>query len=140
MKQIPHVIRRTKYSDKLKPQGYYSFYKITDEVEKYKKILSNPQALMYITERLKNSGLLEPAYMRIAESIVYAMKSSDERAEKFIRMSINAGAPGVKPTDRIAFKEALIRLDQNTLNDLIKEFVNYWLENPSDYLFFRYLN
>jgi hypothetical protein len=136
-REIPQVIRSKKHSDKPKPQGYHSFYKVTDEVEKYKRVLSNPLALKHITERLKNSGLLEPAYTRIAESIFYAMMNSDERAEKFFRMSINAGAPHIRPTDSdwTAFKEALHLLDNNQLNNLIKEFVDNLMGNPSDYLF-----
>jgi hypothetical protein len=136
-REIPQVIRRNKHSDKPKPQGYHSFYKITDEVEKYKRVLSNPLALKHISDRLKNSGLLEPAYTRIAESIFYAMMNSDERAEKFFRMSISAGAPHIRPTDSdwAAFKSVLPSLDNNQLNNLIKEFVENLLGNPSDYLF-----
>ena len=88
-REIPHVIRRNKHADKSKPQGYHSFYKITHEVEKYKRVLSNPRALKHISDRLKNSRLLEPGYTRIAECVIYAMMNSDERAEKIFRMSIN---------------------------------------------------
>lgn len=94
---IPHVIRRKKFSKDPKPQGRFSFHKITDEIEKYQRILSNPQALKLITDRLNNFGLLEPAYTIIAKSIFYAMMNSDERGEKFFRMVVNAGAPNIKP-------------------------------------------
>lgn len=136
-REIPHVIRRNKHADKSKPQGYHSFYKITHEVEKYIRVLSNPRALKHISDRLKNSGLLEPGYTRIAESVIYAMMNSDERAEKIFRISINAAAPHIKLTDSdwAALKDDLHSLDKNQLNNLIKEFVHYLLENPSDYVF-----
>jgi hypothetical protein len=93
---------------------------------------------MQINERLKNSGLLRPAFMCIAKSNFHAMKNSDERTEKFLRMTINAIEPSVRLTDSewIAFKEVLGSVDENELNSSIEEFVDYLLENPNDYVFF----
>jgi hypothetical protein len=139
--QISHVIRRSKYSDRHKPQGYYSFYKTTEEVEKYNQVLSNPLVVMHINERLKNSGLLKPAFICIAKSCFHAVKNSDERTEKFFKMIVKSSYThaelSVRPTDSdwIEYKQALGSLDKKTLNDLTKDFVDYLLENPSGYVF-----
>lgn len=134
---IPRVIRRKKFSKDPKPQGYFSFHKVTDEVEKYQRILSNPLALKHITDRLKNFGLLERAYTIIARNYNYAMMNSDERTEKFFRMGINAAAPNLNQTDSDweAVKDHLRSLDENQLNTLINEFVHEVSNNPSGYLF-----
>jgi hypothetical protein len=132
--QILHMNRRSKYLEK--PQGYHSYYKTTDEVEKYKQVLSDPLALEYINERLKNSGLLRPACLYVGKSAIHAIRYGNERTEKFLRMTMNAAAPGAfSDSQWTTFKEALGSVDENELNNLINGFADYMLANPNGYAF-----
>ena len=135
--QAPNVLRRKKLSKEPKPQGYHSIYGIGEEVEKYKKILSDPDALNHITTSLKNSGLLEPAYHHIAKNSIHAAMNGDENTLKFFAMIVNAISTGVRPTvaDFKTFRDRLRSLDSSELERIIKEFVTALMENPSGHLF-----
>src|SRR5215218_6107697 len=57
-KQSPESIPRKQKTGEPRREGYYSIYKISNKVEDYKKILSNPQAVELINKTLKESGVL----------------------------------------------------------------------------------
>ncbi len=60
--ESPKSLERKPKVGRARRQGYPIVYELTGTVQEYKKILSNPQCVYVINNRLQKYGILEAAY------------------------------------------------------------------------------
>jgi hypothetical protein len=134
--QSPKSIPR-KQKTESRREGYHSIYKISNKVEDYKKILSNPEAIILINKTLKESGLLEKAYRNMFINIFHAITTANERMEKLFTQSIptSVGYGTISTSDWKLLTEYLLSCNKTQLEELAKELTGHLLKNPKSPLF-----
>ena len=63
---------------KARREGYPIVYILIGTVQEYEKILSNPQCIDVINNRLRKHGILEKAYDLISKHAFYIFKTGDD--------------------------------------------------------------
>ena len=71
---------------KARHEGYPIVYKLTGTIQKYKEILSNPQCVAIINNRLQKYCKLEKTYDLITKQAFYAFKKGDEKCTIFWKL------------------------------------------------------
>jgi hypothetical protein len=125
------------------PEGPPVVKKLTDTVEDYKKILSNPQALHFINNKLIKYAKLEEAYNLIVDNAFSFFKKGNEDAYKFLdafKVLFHNDTNAIMDTntmpDRKLFREAINSRTEQELEELKEQFVRHLMENPSNSVFF----
>jgi hypothetical protein len=80
-KQIPHALTRLRKGEgyeNAKREGRYSTYIITEDLVAFNKVISNPKAMEYIYNKLKNHGVLKKFYLFKGLAVMYALREGDE--------------------------------------------------------------
>ncbi len=129
-KLFPHVLPKQKkgaqYKDS-KREGRFSFYRITDDTERFNRVITNPKAVALIYNKLKKFGILQIFYEFMTLIIMYAIRESDVSFDQLLRIAdVN-----IEVWKHI--KHHIISLNEEELQDLAKEIVVCELENPMDY-------
>lgn len=140
-KYAPQVLsKQTKgapYDDNYsKPEGYYSIYKISDNLMTLRRVISNPYALEFIYNKLKKYGILQKYYDFMVSALIYTLIESDEeRFYQFITIAVqpNFDNQRIHPSKWKEIKQYLSSLKEEELNSLMKEMVTYQLDKPVDH-------
>jgi hypothetical protein len=118
--------------------GYPKAYGSESTIEDYAKILSNPEALNLINERLVKHRALKKYYDVLTESAFELFKNMDQRLFDFLQMFkvlVPNLDPATIPDPKLA-KEAINSVGKEELEQRRKEVVQRLLENPSANVFF----
>jgi hypothetical protein len=131
--ESPKSIERKPKVGKARREGLPIVYKLTGSILEYKKILSNPQCVLIINNRLRKYGILEKAYDLITNQAFYFFKIGDEREYDFLQI-FKTMFPQLDPNvvpDSKAFREQNNALGQKELEKYRKELVQHLLKTPS---------
>jgi hypothetical protein len=131
---LPKRSKGGEYKDS-KPEGYYSFYRITDDLETLKKVISNPEAIALVYNKLKKHGVLQKYYEFIVLAFIYTLIEGDERFYQFATIAVQANLDNkrIHPSEWREIKQYIVALKEEELQDLAKQMVAYQLENPVDH-------
>lgn len=114
-----------------------SIYRITNDVETLKRVMSNPQAIKFIHNKLKELGILQKWCEFAAFICMYIVRESDNvRAFQLSRISVQAANSDLDPTRWKKIKQHLVSLKEEELQGLVKEIVAHLLENAVDCNYF----
>jgi hypothetical protein len=129
-KLFPHALPMQKkgaeYKDS-KREGRYSFYRITDDLERFNRVISNPKAIALIDNKLKKYGLLQKFYEFMALTFLYAVMEGDVPFNQLLRIA--EADFNVNPAIWKQFKEHILALKEEELQDFAKEMVACELED-----------
>ena len=127
-KLLPKQKKGAEYKDS-KREGRYSFYRITDDLERFNRVISNPKAIALIRNKLKRCGLLQKFYEIMALAFLYAVKEGDLSFEQLLRAGkmIDGENFNVNPAVWKQLREHLLK--EEHLKDLAKEIVACELED-----------
>jgi hypothetical protein len=131
--ESPKDVEKKSKIRKDRHEGYPIVYKLTSTVQDYKRILSNPQSVRKINNRLRRYGILEEVYDLILRQAFYFLKTGDERMYDFLQ-TFKAILPNLDANmvpDPKTFKEQINATEGKELEKLRKELVQHLLENPS---------
>ena len=137
-RQSPKSIRRKPKAGEARRQGFHIVRKVTNTVEDYERILSNPDAIGLINKNLLKYGKLREVYELLSRDTFDLFKRADTEFYNSLPMfgepfpEINSDATPYPELFQKAFKSA----GQNELELHRKEFVNRLLENPLSGLIF----
>lgn len=151
-KQIPGALPRLRKGEgyeKSKREGYYSAYKIRDDLVTLNKVISDPEAMQYIYNKLKDSGVLKKFYLFKGLAVMYALRKGDENMFKFATVGAqeilrnnpeaqaaldNAGLDSnhIQHSYWGLIKNHLLSLKEEELRKLVQGMVDRLLENPID--------
>jgi hypothetical protein len=84
-KQIPGALPRQRKGEgyeKAKREGYYSVYKISNDLVTLNEVISNPKAMQYIYNKLKDYGVLKKFYLFKWLAVMYALREGDDNMLK----------------------------------------------------------
>jgi len=129
-KLFPHALPKqnkgAEYKDS-KHEGRYSFYRITDDLERFNRVISNPKAIALIDKELKKHGLLRKFYELMALTILYTLKESDVPLEQLFRIAVETNFEAevdIDPAVCKQLKEYIIALKEEELQDLAKKMLH----------------
>jgi hypothetical protein len=131
--ESPQSIERKPKAGKARREGYPIVYKLTGSVKAYREILSNPQCIGIINNRLRKYGILEKTYDLISKQAFYVFKTGDEKMYDFLqtfKAMFPKLDPNVMPNSKV-FREQINALGEKELEKLRKELVQHLLETPS---------
>ena len=131
--ESPKSVERKPKVGKARREGYPVVYQLTGTVQEYKKILSNPQCVHVINNRLQKYGILEKAYDLISKYAFYIFKKGDEKMYDFLqtfKVLFPKLDPNVVPDSKV-FREQINALGEKELEKLRKELVQHLLKTPS---------
>ena len=131
--ESPKSLERKPKVGRARRQGYPIVYELTGTVQEYKKILSNPQCVYVINNRLQKYGILEAAYDLISKHAFYIFKTGDEKMYDFLQ-TFKVMFPKLDPNavpDSKAFKEQINAFGKKELEKLRKELVQHLLKTPN---------
>lgn len=134
----PKSISRKPKAGEGRRVGYPIIYKLEGTIEDYKKILSNPQAVSLIHERLLKHGILREAYDLFSKNVFYVFKKGDKKLYDFLKM-FSELFPNIDRNtipDSDLFQQAINLAGEEELEELRKVMVRYLLENPYASIFF----
>jgi hypothetical protein len=129
---FPRQTKRAGYNDS-KHEGYYSIYRISHDLETLKKVISNPEAVKFVYNKLKKYGVLQKYYEFMVSSFMYTLIESDEeRFYQFATIAVQANLDNkqIPPSEWKEIKKYLGSLKEEELQGLVKEMVAHQLENP----------
>jgi hypothetical protein len=132
---LPKQNKGAEYKDS-KPEGYYSYYRITDDLETLKRVISNPEATAFIYNNLKKYGILQKYFEFMVLAFIYTLiESDDERFYQFATIAIQANIDNkrIHPSEWRKIKQYIVSLKEEELQDLAKQMVAYQLDNPVDH-------
>jgi hypothetical protein len=115
--------------------------KLKPKVKDYAKILSNPQALTHINNKLIELGELEKAYDIITKKGFYFLEKASEEQYDFLEaFKILPLPPDLLANngmlDPKSFQERFRSMRKGELEEWRRQFVRYLLENPNAGFFF----
>jgi hypothetical protein len=135
----------------VKREGLYSAYMITGDLGALNKVISKPEALKIIHQKLIKYGRLEEFFLFNGLASVYAMmKSDDKKVYKFFNVAAQAfldNSPLVQDAlsrDGLNSKEIqhsfwkpiknnLCSIKEEDLEGVVREMIRPLVENPIDY-------
>ena len=152
-KQVPSALPRMRKGEGYKGskrEGYYSVYKITHDLATLNKVISNPQAIQVIHNQLKDYGVLEKFYYFMGLATLHALMKGNE--DMFQLATVGAQATlnnNIEAQNALSevgldnkqihaelwepIKSNLRSLKEEELENLVREMVEYALNNPIDH-------
>ena len=148
----PHALPRLRKSEgyeKSKREGYYSVYKITDNLATLNKVISNPKAMRHIYNKLKDHSVLKKFYMFHGLAVMYALREGDENMFRLATVGTQEILDN-NPEAQAALEKAgldskqiqysaweliknyLLSLKEEELEKLVEGMVDHLVENPID--------
>jgi hypothetical protein len=153
-KLAPEMLRLKKgagyYDDgSRKREGFYSGYKVTENLASLNKVVANPKALEKIHEGLLEYGVLEKFYVFMGKAFLHAMKAGDQSLFRYVTVGAQAildGSPEIQAQLRakgldskhIEYKylkiirQQLISLSEDEADKQIKAMIKMYIEKPID--------
>jgi hypothetical protein len=148
----PHALPRLRKwagYEMSKRKGYYSVYKITEDLTTLNKVISNPKVMQHIYTKLKDYGMLKKFYLFNGLAVMYALRDGDENmfrlatvgAQQILKNNPKAQAAlektGLdnKKIQHSAWgqiRNYLLSLSEEKLGKLVEEMVDYLIKNPID--------
>jgi len=142
-------LRKGQPYEKSKREGYHSAYKITEDLAVLNKIISNPKARELIHKRLKGFEAVKEFFIFKGLAVMYALGRGDERMFQLATigsqaiLDSNADAQlalrktglddqQIQHSTWEPIRSYLLSLSEENLEQLVKEMVEYLLENPID--------
>jgi hypothetical protein len=136
--RFPKSIKRKSEAREAKRPGYPIVRKVTDTIEEYERVLSNPNAVNLINKNLSNFGRLKEVYKLLSNDVFNILEKADPEFYGFLPI-FSEIFPGIKIDtipDPQLFQNAIKSVGQDELKSMKKEFVNHLLENPFSSIFF----
>jgi hypothetical protein len=142
-------LRKGQGYEKSKREGYFSAYKVTEDLAALNKVVSNPRAREHIHKKLKEYEAIMEFFIFKGLAAMYALRRGDENMFQFA----TTGSQAILDNNieaRAALREAglddqqiqhsawpliksyLLSLKEEELEQLVKASVEYLLENPID--------
>lgn len=133
-----------------KREGYYSVYRITDDIATLNQIMSNPKALEIIYTKLKDYGVLDKFYYFMCSALMHVLMEEKEKVLKLATIASQAVLENSKEAKALLSKSSLdteeisystwkkmpnylCSLKEAELEKLVRDMVTYQLEHPIDH-------
>jgi hypothetical protein len=120
--------------------GYPSIYILSPNIQEYKRILNNQKAIDRINQLLKKYGKLDQFYSLLCESLLKTIISNPDEIRKSLElMNKNMGSPLDNTEANFSNWNSMIEgaklLSEKEINDLCKDSVNNFIDNPNSFLY-----